>query len=94
MVVAWNIAVELRPLFEYLAGHGPCIDVADTFIKLWRNLVLASFEVPGVAVSEFEWPQDSKTFAKKLPKDVAAVVMLIEDEAFSQAWPGKVVDCI
>lgn len=73
--------MELGPLFEYFAGHGPRIDVADTFIKLWRDLVLTSLEIPCIAVSELEGPQDSKTFAEKLPKDIAAVVVLIEDEA-------------
>lgn len=83
MVEAWHIAMELRPFCEYLAGHGPRIDVADTFIKLWRNLVLAGLEVPRVAVSELEGPRYPKRFAEKLPKVIAAVVMLVEDESFS-----------
>jgi len=83
MIIGWNVAIKLWPLFEYLIRHCPGIDVANAIVELGRNLILPSFEISRVAISEFEGPKDSKTLAKELPENVAAVVMLIENEAFS-----------
>jgi hypothetical protein len=92
MIIGWNVAIKLWPLFKYLVRHCPGIDVANSIVELGRNLILPRFEISRVAIAEFEGPKDPKTFAKELPEIIAAVIMLVENEAFSKSRPHKIVN--
>lgn len=55
---------------------------------------MAGRGVTEVAVAKLVRPQDVQARVEEVPEGVAAVAVLVEDEAFADAGPGEKVDCI
>ena len=85
---SWEIGVELWPSLEDVRSHRPGVDITDSGFEGLGDLVFARFEIAGVAVAELKLPVDLQRVAEQVPKDVAAVSVLMKDEALPEAGPN------